>query len=93
MLSYARGPDAKLLERTIGQQLECIAGRFPHKVAVVSCHQERRLTWAELLRQADCVARACATSELAKANGSAFGPLTASNGRWFILLVRAPGSF
>ena len=57
MLSYSRGPDRALLEATIGEQLRTTAERFPGHPAVVSCHQARRLTWAELDDMADHVAR------------------------------------
>ena len=57
MLSYHRGPDTLLLDRTTGQQLEHVANRWPDRCALVSRHQRQRLSWAELLRAADSVAR------------------------------------
>ena len=57
LLSYSRGPDYPLLEITIGEQLRRTAERVGDSVAVVSCHQARRLTWAELDSMADCVSR------------------------------------
>jgi len=56
-LSQTRGPDRPLLNLTIGDLLHRTASRFPDRDAVVSCHQGRRLTWAELSQQADRVAR------------------------------------
>ena len=56
-LSQTRGPDRPLLNLTIGDLLHRTASRFPDRDAVVSCHQGRRLTWAELSEQADRVAR------------------------------------
>src|SRR6478752_7450760 len=56
MLSYHRGPDTLLLDRTTGQQLEHVAKRWPDRWALVSRHQRRRLSWAELLGAADTVA-------------------------------------
>ena len=56
MLSYHRGPDTPLLNRTTGQQLEHIAKQWPDRCALVSRHQRQRLSWAELLRAADNVA-------------------------------------
>jgi len=56
-LSYARGPARPLLELTIGDLLQRTADRYPDRPAVVSRHQERRLTWAELSAEADRVAR------------------------------------
>jgi fatty-acyl-CoA synthase len=56
-LSYARGPDRPLLEVTIGDLLRRTAERFPDRLAVASCHQGKRLTWAGLSEEADRVAR------------------------------------
>ncbi len=55
--SYARGPDRPLLELTIGDLLHRTADRFGERLAVASCHQSKRLTWAELSAEADRVAR------------------------------------
>ncbi len=57
MLSYSRGPDYPLLEITIGEQLRKTANRVGDSLAVVSCHQSRRLTWAQLDDTADRLAR------------------------------------
>jgi|CZKF01.1.fsa_nt_gi fatty-acyl-CoA synthase len=56
-LSYSRGPNRALLDLTIGGLLERTASRFPDRLAVASCHQQKRLTWAELSTEADRVAR------------------------------------
>src|ERR1700742_794942 len=46
--SYSNGvSDVPLLGETIGANLERTAGRFGDRDAVVSCHQEVRLTYAE----------------------------------------------
>ena len=55
--SYSRGPDRPLLELTIGGLLDRTAGRYPDRLAVASRHQSKRMTWAELSRAADRVAR------------------------------------
>jgi fatty-acyl-CoA synthase len=60
MLSYSRGPDVPLLDRTIGEQLEHVAHQWPDQLALVSRHQARRFTWAELLDAADRVAHGLA---------------------------------
>ena len=57
MLSHSRGADRALLELTIGALLDRTASRFPDRPAVVSRHQSRRMTWAELSEAADRVAR------------------------------------
>jgi fatty-acyl-CoA synthase len=56
MLSYAKGPDVPLLDRTTGEQLESRARQFPDHLALISRHQGKRLTWAELLDAADRLA-------------------------------------
>ena len=56
-LSYARGPSRPLLDLTIGDLLDRTASRYPDRLAVASCHQQKRLTWAELSAEADRVAR------------------------------------
>jgi len=40
-LSYARGPDRPLLDLTIGDLLHRTANRFPDRLAVASCHQQK----------------------------------------------------
>ena len=60
MVSYSRGPEIPLLNRTIGEQLETNAQRWPDGLAVVSCHQSKRFTWSELLDAADRVAHGLA---------------------------------
>ena len=56
-LSTSCGPERPLLDLTIGGLLERTANRFPDRPAVVSRHQARRMTWAELSHAADRVAR------------------------------------
>ena len=46
--SYSRGPDVELLERTTFDQLAEAVARWPDRPAVISRHQQRRLTWREL---------------------------------------------
>ncbi|HKO04805.1 MAG TPA: AMP-binding protein, partial [Candidatus Acidoferrales bacterium] len=57
MLSYWRGPDERLWERTIGEVLDETAGRCAGSLALVSRHQNIRLTWKELRDSAERVAR------------------------------------
>ncbi len=56
-LSYTRGPSRPLLDLTVGALLDRTASRFPGRLAVASCHQQKRLTWAGLSAAADQVAR------------------------------------
>jgi non-ribosomal peptide synthetase component E (peptide arylation enzyme) len=51
--SYARGSARPLLDLTIGDLLHRTADRCGDRLAVASCHQHDRLTWAELSQQAD----------------------------------------
>ena len=56
-LSYSRGADVPLLHLTIGGLLDRTSSKFPDRLAVVSRHQSRRMTWSELSNAADQVAR------------------------------------
>jgi acyl-CoA synthetase (AMP-forming)/AMP-acid ligase II len=57
MLSYAHGTgDLPLLAETIGANLERTSARFPHATALVSCHQNVRLSYAELNAAIDALA-------------------------------------
>jgi fatty-acyl-CoA synthase len=57
--SYARGDGATpLLDETIGASLDRIVARFGDREALVSVHQERRYTYAQLGAAVDEVARA-----------------------------------
>ena len=64
MLSYSKGPEIPLLNRTIGEQLETNANRWPDGLAVVSCHQSKQLTWSELIDAADRVAHGLAKLDI-----------------------------
>ena len=55
--SYARGPAYPLIERTTHQILLETASRWPGREALVVRHQNLRLTWAEVAREVDRVAR------------------------------------
>ncbi len=57
MLSYAKGPDTPILEKTIGQALTETAAKFPDREALVVRHQNARLTWRELAAEVDRTAR------------------------------------
>lgn len=58
--SYVRGPEATLLEKTIGQSLAEIAARFRDRDALVSRHQGVRLSWREFDREIERTARGLA---------------------------------
>jgi len=52
MESYARGPERRILRRSIGEVLLDTAARIPQGLALVSCHQGIRLTWSEYAYEA-----------------------------------------
>ena len=52
MESYARGPKGAIVRKSIGEVFLETAARFPQQLAVVSRHQEARLTWAEYAHEA-----------------------------------------
>jgi fatty-acyl-CoA synthase len=83
MLSYSRGPELPLLDRTAGEQLEHIATRWPNRPAVISRHQNRRLTWRELLNLADRVAAGLA--ELSVQPGDRVGVWAMSCYEWVVV--------
>src|SRR5215467_2346062 len=56
-LSYSRGPDAPLLEKTIPQVLSEIVSRLPGQEALVVRHQKTRLTFRQLQQCVEEVAR------------------------------------
>ena len=60
MLSYARGPEAPVLEKTIYQALADSARLRPGGEALVSVHQNVRLTYRELVERVEQMARALA---------------------------------
>jgi fatty-acyl-CoA synthase len=57
MLSYSRGPDEPLWEKTVGHVLDQTVERWGDCLALVSRHQSKRYSWRELRELADCVAR------------------------------------
>src|SRR5262245_59159396 len=59
MLSYSRGPDAPLLDTTV-DGVRQTAGRIPQHQAIVSRHQNVRLTFAELDDRVEETARGLA---------------------------------
>ena len=54
LASYAKGPvDRPLIEKTIGQLFNEVASEFDNKEALVSRHQDSRLTYAQLKEKVD----------------------------------------
>jgi len=86
-LSYSRGPDLPLLETTISQLLAGNARRFPDRDALIVRHQNVRLTWAELDREATRTARGLAGLGLRP--GDRIGVWAANCVEWVLLLYGA----
>src|SRR3954468_13475191 len=62
MRSYASGPSTRpMTGQTVGEALAATAARLPDSLAVISRHQEVRLTWSELAAQVEDVARGLLT--------------------------------
>lgn len=57
MLSYARGPEIAPIEKTIGQVLDETAARNPGGDALISRHQELRLSYRQLQEEVARTAR------------------------------------
>ncbi|KAI4246180.1 MAG: hypothetical protein L6R40_002133 [Gallowayella cf. fulva] len=56
--SYARGPSAPpLLDQTVGQHFASVVSKFGDRTAVVSRHQQTRLTYEALDRKSNALAR------------------------------------
>ena len=60
MLSYARGPEAPILEKTIHEAFADAARLDPGHEALVVCHQDVRLTYAGLAARVEQTARGLA---------------------------------
>ncbi|MBZ5605197.1 MAG: AMP-binding protein [Acidobacteriia bacterium] len=54
--SYQRGPDVPLIEKTIHELVRDTAARIPDQEAIVSRHENRRLTWREFYAESQRVA-------------------------------------
>ena len=60
MLSYSKGHDFPYFEGTISDALRQTTERFPDQEALVACHQDVRLTFAELSAEVERTARGLA---------------------------------
>ena len=83
MLSYARGPNAELLSKTIPQALSDTVSRHPEHPAVVVRHQHARLTWRELGREVERLARGLAGLGLKP--GDRVGIWSSNCLEWFLI--------
>ncbi|MDE2119965.1 MAG: AMP-binding protein, partial [Betaproteobacteria bacterium] len=55
-----------LITQTLGDFFDAMAAQHGPREALVSCHQQRRLSWAELAREVDTLASAMLRSGLAR---------------------------
>src|SRR5690348_11954213 len=85
MLSYARGPQLPLLEKTIGQMLDEAVEHNPDGDAVVSRHQKSRLSYRGLRDQVARTARG--VWGLGIRPGDRVGMWAASCAEWVFLQV------
>lgn len=85
-LSYYHHIGAEpLVYRTIGQQLERAARLYGDREAIVSCAQGKRLTYAQLLNQADRIA--AGFSVLGLRFGDRFGIWSPNSVEWYVMLM------
>jgi fatty-acyl-CoA synthase len=78
-----RGGEVPLLGATIPEHFAGIAARFPDRDAVVSLHQGRRLSYAELAREIDTVARSLVA--LGYGKGDRIGVWSTDNIEWLLI--------
>ena len=82
--SYVSGTsDTPLLARTIGQELDRVAAEHGEREAVVSRHQNRRLTYAELHAAAEECGRALMALGIEK--GDRVGMWSPNNAEWVVV--------
>lgn len=88
MIPYAksychRGGDAPLLGDTIPEHFDHIVKQFPAQEAVVSIHQQRRMTYAEMAGSVDELARGLLGTGFAK--GERIGVWSTNSIEWLLL--------
>ena len=82
-LSYAHGVASRpLLGQTLGQALDSAARRFGARDAVISCHQNLRYSYAELLQHVNRAAKALIG--LGVQRGDRVGIWSPNNAEWAI---------
>ncbi len=88
MLSYVHGPGSvSLLGETIGASLDRAAARFADRDALISCHQNLRYTYGDLLREVNRAARALLA--LGVERGDRVGIWSANAAEWLIVQYAA----
>ena len=84
-LSYSRGPDAPLLEKSIPEVLSEMAARLPNQEALIVRHQNARLTYGQLQRRVEEVARGL--SGLGLKAGDRIGVWASGCVEWILLYL------
>ncbi len=80
---FHRGGEAPLLWATIPDHFRNVAARFPERDAIVSRHQGRRLSYGELSRQIDELAKGLLASGFQK--GDRIGVWATDNIEWLLV--------
>jgi fatty-acyl-CoA synthase len=81
--SYVHGSSSTpLLGETIGASLNRVAAEFGHRDALISCHQDLRYTYSELLAEVDRAARALLA--LGVAHGDRVGIWSPNAAEWIV---------
>ncbi|MDR2012869.1 MAG: AMP-binding protein, partial [Rhodanobacter sp.] len=84
--SYSRGPtDTPLIEQTIGDFFDAMVERQPEREALVSRHEDRRLTYRQLHKEANRLASALL--RLGLAPGDRVGIWSHNNVPWVLLQI------
>ena len=82
-ISYASGASNKpLLGDTIGDKFDAIASNYSEREAIVSVHQNIRLTYKELAKKVNTLAKALISSNFKK--GDRIGIWSSNNVEWLI---------
>jgi fatty-acyl-CoA synthase len=88
MVSYVHGPGSvSLLGETIGASLHRAAARFGDRDALISCHQNLRYRYGDLLREVNRAARALLA--LGVERGDRVGIWSANTAEWLIVQYAA----
>ncbi len=87
MLSYARGPEVALLDDTIFTAFARTAAKFPDRDALIVCHQNLRLSFAQLSTEVDRVAGGL--EALGLKPGDRFGMWATNCAEWIYLQIAA----
>ncbi len=85
--SYARGPEAPLIEKSIAGVLAATAARYGEREALVVRHQGVRLSWKELARQVERTA--CGLAGLGLKPGDRAGIWASNCAEWIYLQYAA----